>query len=420
MSKYLKIFILILGLMVPTLVIANPPQNTVQKADFETGKGEVEQWFREAFVKMDVKAMDEGLKFIPFAKAIAGFGAMIYIGILGWQMLNGETEFQIMPIIKVFMIGMIIIHWSAFVNLCGKPFEKLTAPIEAKFTLIQKATELKRYERYFLQSKVLDEAIKLKAKNKLDEEKMKGGEEKGGRLIDKAVEYIGDKASASFDVLVQPVIEFGIKLEFYLQKVLGDFIEFVSLVILRICVYFIFFMQKIWSYILIMVGPIAIGMALIPGFENSLYNWVAKFINVNLYLVVGYIVLNLGHLMIIAGYGMEIDRLKEIVDDTGALKSEPMLIYFIERAGFFKTLIFTVVGYGVTAVGMLMVPSIADSIVQAGGGQIMSKVRRAGSNIMNKGFQGAKMAGKALATKGSSLVKDVPKVLTSELGKRGK
>jgi hypothetical protein len=72
-------------------------------------------------------------------------------------------------------------------------------------------------------------------------------------------------------------------MEFQLQKLVAEIIEFICLSILRICVYLIFFIQKIWAYILIILGPIAIGMALIPGFENSLYSWVSKFININLY-----------------------------------------------------------------------------------------------------------------------------------------
>jgi hypothetical protein len=68
-------------------------------------------------------------------------------------------------------------------------------------------------------------------------------------------------------------------MEFQLQKLVAEIIEFICLSVLRICVY-LFFIQKIWAYILIILGPIAIGMALIPGFENSLYSWVSKFINI--------------------------------------------------------------------------------------------------------------------------------------------
>jgi hypothetical protein len=50
------------------------------------------------------------------------------------------------------------------------------------------------------------------------------------------------------------------------------------------------------------LGPIAIGMALIPGFENSLYSWVSKFININLYTFVAYTIINIGQQLIASGY----------------------------------------------------------------------------------------------------------------------
>jgi hypothetical protein len=38
-----------------------------------------------------------------------------------------------------------------------------------------------------------------------------------------------------------------------MQKLVAEIIEFVCLSILRICVYLIFFIQKIWAYILIIL-----------------------------------------------------------------------------------------------------------------------------------------------------------------------
>jgi hypothetical protein len=63
--------------------------------------------------------------------------------------------------------------------------------------------------------------------------------------------------SEGLDKLIQPIKEWQIRMEFQLQKLVAEIIEFVCLSILRICVYLIFFIQKIWAYILIILGPIA-------------------------------------------------------------------------------------------------------------------------------------------------------------------
>jgi hypothetical protein len=57
-------------------------------------------------------------------------------------------------------------------------------------------------------------------------------------------------------------------MQFQMQKLVAEVIEFVCLSILRICVYLIFFIQKIWAYILIILGPIAVGMALVPDLKT--------------------------------------------------------------------------------------------------------------------------------------------------------
>src|SRR5690606_36109543 len=137
--------------------------------------------------------------------------------------------------------------------------------------------------------------------------------------------------------------EWQIRMQFQMQKLVAEIIEFVCLSILRICVYLIFFIQKIWAYILIILGPIAVGMSLVPGFENSLYSWVSKFININLYTFVAYTVIN---------------------------------------------------------IGVLMTPTIADTIVTAGGAGAMTKMKSAAGKLVS----GVKAAVLAAKTGGTSAV----------------
>lgn len=50
--------------------------------------------------------------------------------------------------------------------------------------------------------------------------------------------------SEGIDKLLQPIKEWQIRMEFQLQKLVAEVIEFICLSILRICVYLIFFIQK--------------------------------------------------------------------------------------------------------------------------------------------------------------------------------
>lgn len=169
-------------------------------------------------------------------------------------------------------------------------------------------------------------------------------------------------------------------MQFQMQKLVAEVIEFICLSILRICVYLIFFIQKIWAYILIILGPIAVGMALVPGFENSLYSWVSKFININLYTFVAYTIINIGQQLIASGYTMEIDRYNTLLTD-GTVTNLDALMVYINNSGMIYNQLFTCVAYIVTGIGVLMTPTIADTIVTAGGAGVMTKMKNAAGKM---------------------------------------
>ena len=189
-----------------------------------------------------------------------------------------------------------------------------------------------------------------------------------------------------------------------MQKLLGDCIEMICLIILRVAVYFIFFIQKVWSYILIVLGPIAVGISFIPGFESSFYNWISKFININLYTFIAYTIINIGQQIIIAGYEMDISRLSAIVDNNGNVINQGLLLTYTTYNGMATSVVFPCVGYLVTAIGVLMTPTIADAIVSAGGAGVMTKVKQAASNVTNVAKNAASRTGKGI----SNFIKGTP------------
>lgn len=205
-------------------------------------------------------------------------------------------------------------------------------------------------------------------------------------------------------------------MEFQMQKLVAELIEFVCLSILRICVYLIFFIQKIWAYILIILGPIAVGMALIPGFENSLYSWVSKFININLYTFVAYTIINIGQQLIASGYTMEIERYDTLLSN-GTITNLDALMVYVSNSGMIYNQLFTCVAYVVTGIGVLMTPTIADSIVSAGGAGSMTKMKNAAGKIASSAKTailaaktgGASVAASAAAGSASGRVKEAMK-----------
>lgn len=392
MSKSITLTFCFIALFLPVFGFAQTDSDYSNLLQFLKGDGAFEKWFMEVFTKLDNSVQDSAQGSALVGRAIGGLGALMYLGYMGWQMAAGDREWEIVPMLKPILIGFTLIYWTGFVNLIQAPFEAIAEPGIAIFSDIESEVNDLRIERFKKQQQLLDAVIKLNAEEDAKQE-----------VIDNTSKDADDSwfdISDGIDKLLQPIKEWQIRMEFQLQKLVAEIIEFVCLSILRVCVYFIFFIQKIWAYILIILGPIAVGMALIPGFENSLYSWVSKFININLYTFVAYTIINIGQQLIASGYTMEIERYDTLLTN-GTITNLDALMVYVSNSGMIYNQLFTCVAYIVTGIGVLMTPTIADTIVTAGGAGAMTKMKSA----MGRMASGAKTAVLAVKTGGASAVK---------------
>lgn len=391
MNKKLTYFFCLFAIGLPIMGFAQTDSDYSNLLQFLKGDGAFEKWFMEAFTKLDNSVQDSAEGSALLGRAIGGLGALMYLGYMGWQMAAGDREWEIVPMLKPILIGFTLIYWTGFVNLIQAPFEAIAEPGIAIFSDIETEVNDLRIERFKKQQQLLDAVIKLNAEEDAKQE-----------VINSTSKDADDSwfdISDGIDKLLQPIKEWQIRMEFQLQKLVAEIIEFICLSILRICVYLIFFMQKIWAYILIILGPIAVGMALIPGFENSLYSWVSKFININLYTFVAYTIINIGQQLIASGYTMEIERYDTLLTN-GTITNLDALMVYVSNSGMIYNQLFTCVAYIVTGVGVLMTPTIADTIVTAGGAGAMTKMKNAAGKMAST----AKTVVLAAKTGGASAV----------------
>ena len=338
--------------------IIGPPPPSMEQGDktvkFMKGSGDFEEWFMEAFTHLDTFIESYAYQASILGKAIGALGMLIYFSIIGFRMQSGSAEWDVEPMIKPVIIGLILIYWVPFTQMVQYPFLKLAEMPKGVFQEIEKTTNNLRTTRYTKQMQVLDATIKERA-----------------ALMAKRQDFWTKVGNGD----------------------VGEAIELVCLMILRVGVYLIFFIQKVWSYILIVLGPIAVGMSLIPGFESSLTNWVSKFININLYTFIAYTIINIGQQIIMAGYTMDITRLSTIVDANGNVINQGLLMAYTTYGGMMNSVIFPCVGYVITGLAVLMTPTIADSVVSAGGASIMTKAKGAASKAASTVSAGGKAVG---------------------------
>jgi len=408
MNKTITLTFCLLAILLPVMGFAQTDGDYSNLLQFLKGDGAFEKWFMEVFTKLDNSVQDSAQGSALVGKAIGGLGALMYLGYMGWQMAAGDREWEITPMLKPILIGFTLVYWSGFVSMIQAPFEAIAEPGISIFSEIESEVNDLRVERFKKQQQLLDAVIKLKAEEDAKQE-----------VIENTTEDADDSwfdISEGLDKLIQPIKEWSIRMEFQMQKLVAELIEFVCLSILRICVYLIFFIQKIWAYILIILGPIAVGMALIPGFENSLYSWVSKFININLYTFVAYTIINIGQQLIASGYTMEIERYDTLLSN-GTITNLDALMVYVSNSGMIYNQLFTCVAYVVTGIGVLMTPTIADSIVSAGGAGSMTKMKNAAGKIASSAKTailaaktgGASVAASAAAGSASGRVKEAMK-----------
>ena len=384
-TKHLTFFICIILCLLPVALLGQSPSTdeTNKLLQFLKGDGAFEQWFFKSFNRLDTTISAEASKVSFLGRLIGGIGATFYLSYIGWQMQAGDRDWEITPMLRPFFIGLILLHWTGFYSFIQSPFRAAATPSQTIFEKIEKEANVLRVKRFQKQNQLLDYMIKKEAEEKAKQKELDNLKEKG--FIDK----ITDSIKEGWDKIQAPVEEWFIRMDFKFQRWGADLLEAIALSILRVCTYLIFFIQKIWSYILIVLGPIAVGMALIPGFESSLTSWVSKFININLYSFVAFTIINIGQQLIISAYTMEIDRYEKMIGSAGNVDSATIMA-FINGNGMLHVTLFSCVAYIVTGIGVLMTPTIADSIVSAGGATVMSKMKQnagklaTGANALNK------------------------------------
>lgn len=386
-------------LLISPYVLFAQHTNEVQELVFTKGGGTIDSWFITAMTEINTLLKENANSVALTGRAIGEFGAILYLGHMGWQMLNGERGWDVTPMLKPLWIALILANWGVFTDMVRKPFDYVTSKtITPVFEQLERETTARAATLNAKQKKFIDYLIDFEAEEKAKE---KEAEEKTmiARSAGKVAEIIG--VDADLSALYKAPIKIMLGLKYNLQFLLARILETICLIILKVCVYFIFLIQQFWIYILVTVGPIAVGFSLIPGFENSFSAWLAKFVNICLYQFIAMSIVSVGLVLIQAAYDMEIERFNAIINHGGENRINIATAgEFVSNAGMITVMIPTLVSYVITGSAMLMVPKIADSIVSAGGSGMMSAMKRSavqGGGAIKKGAAGGVGAAKGAA-----------------------
>ncbi|GAB3307666.1 conjugative transposon protein TraJ [Hymenobacter tenuis] len=284
---------------------------------------------------------------INLGRALGGLGALVYIAGKVWRNMAAAEPIDVFPLLRPFAIGLAITFFPAMLGLFNGVLGGITsATASIVDTQNQNIIQLQERKRELLAAR--PENAPFQSDENFEKE-----------LESKDALDFGGKASLYFDRMA-----YDVKKNFreWLKDVLELAHDSAALVINTIRTFFLI--------ILSIIGPISFGFAIWPGFEGTLTNWIARYINVFLWLPVaniyGGIIAKIQVLML----NLDIEQIRSGGDlDTADY-------------GYLIFLVIAICGY-------FTVPTVSNWIVAASG---MSNVLRFATNV---GGNAASTAGAA-------------------------
>ncbi|QXV64015.1 conjugative transposon protein TraJ [Mucilaginibacter sp. 21P] len=295
---------------------------------------------------------------IGVARGIAGFGALWYIAARVWRHLASAEPVDFYPLLRPFAIGLAILLFptviavingimSPVVTATGGMVKNSDAAI-AKL-LAQKQAAIEKTENWQMYVGDDGDGDRNKWYKYTHPDDKEGNNDKLLKGLGNDVKFAMDKASYRFRNSVKQ----------WMSEVLQVIYEAAALCINTI--------RTFYLVVLAILGPLVFGLSVYDGFQHTLTTWLARYLNVFLWLPVANI------------FGSIIGKVQE-----NMLKLD---ISQVNQAGdtFFSStdtayLIFLLIGI----VGYFTVPAVAGYIINPGGGNgLLNKVTNLTALSMN-------------------------------------
>lgn len=383
-DKTIKIPLLAAAMLLPAFVAAQSTPDWQKGAiDWAQGGNIFEDWFMVEFLKeWKVIVWKEYASFIDMARVIAGLMALIYFATKSYEMMTGDKKMEILPLLRPFGLCMVIIHWGAFIQIISFPTDIIAKATASKQYAQQQKVNNLRYIRTEYQYAMAQSLYAKSAELEVAAEQSKS-------FMQDPMGTMSSALKKGVSAVVLPVMELRQRLQIGFQLAISQGMELLALWALRLAVYVIFAIQIIYSGILIMLGPFSVSLSILPMFKDSFATWISRFISVNLYLGIAFIIMYVGGVLQEFAMESEIRRYAEIVTRDGVLVSVEKLLYL--KSNGFLSFGVVIVSFLMSAITMFTVPSISTWIVSTSGvTSAVSTMGRASAimtHLMGKGLK---------------------------------
>jgi conjugative transposon TraJ protein len=285
---------------------------------------------------------------INVGRGIAGFAATWYIASRVWKHLANAEPVDFYPLFRPFVLGFCITIFPMVIAMINGVMQPTVTGTQAMVTNSNDAVAALLKEKEAALEKTDKWKMYVGANNEGDRDKWykythnneDPSEEGTVAGIGNDVLFAMDKAGYNFTNSIKETISEVLQVLFQAAALCINTLRTFQLIVLAI------------------IGPLAFGIAVFDGFQHTLTAWIARYINIFLWLPVANI------------FGAIIGKLQAqmLQIDVGQLQATGDTSFNTADTGY---LIFMLIGI----VGYFTVPSVANNIVHAGGmGAMLQKV----------------------------------------------
>src|SRR6195952_1678169 len=296
--------------------------------------------------------------FITDAKALAAIFMIIFFAIKSYEMMSGDRQLEVMPLLRPFGLAMVILWWGAFAKVVAFPTDIVANQTQQMFESEQGTVNSLRFQRANLMLAVANSLYTFQAQTEV-------AEKESDTWYGQAWDAVTSTVKQGISDVVAPLIELKNRLTIGMQLLFTQLLELLGIWILRIAVYIIFMIQIIYSSILVILGPFAVAVSILPPFRDSFSTWIARFVSVNLYSGIAYLIMYLIALMQEYALESEISKYQELVGQNGTAANLEKMAWFASNGilSFGTVIIVFLIG----AICMFTVPSISTWIISTSG-----------------------------------------------------
>lgn len=311
------------------------------------------------------------------AKGIAGFGALFYIAARVWRHIANAESIDFYPLFRPFVLGFCIFHFSSVVI---KTIDTVMDPIvEGTGKMVGDSDKA---------IKVLLKQKEIAVRNSSAWQMYVGQNKEGDK--DKWLRYtqgIADGQPTPEEGIFESIgndIRFSMaKASYNFRNSVKEWLSEILQILFQAAALCINTIRTFQLVVLAIIGPIVFGLAVFDGFQNSLTAWLAKYLNIFLWLPVCNI------------FGAILGKIQQrmLALDLDQIATSGDTVFSAQDTGYLVFMLIGIVGY-------FTVPSVASFIVNSGGGgamlQKMTSMVSSSSSMATSAAGGA--AGRMLTT----------------------